>query len=566
MLACVGKPASGASTTVAEQNITTLGGVQQPAQVRHRVTGKSSPQVAERRSTELMAKKTILKSPNVSPSVLSLVVGSGAKLPSAVEPASVNMPALQNQSPCDCSGNCGSQDHHDRTRTKCRATGLHQWLCNSGKRFTPKEEWSGDKGCVNCTCQGCLQRPRYRSALCKTCTASGSRSGAEPPVVVVEMPVTVALPVEDQTSQARDNDELIATIRVACPRLTQMWPCDMQAYMKGNRIFDWGMELIILLTKEPWAIDIFCSTLSSANDSPLASSSGLLQTRKTICDAFVSALEQGGVPARSPRAVWERRNISPQYGLVPLGLLSTAKRLGFLSKMHSSPSKFTKRNKKQIVLNGKMYVLHRRPAVCMQLLKRARALDASNPVACVNSLEELFAWCLDARQWLENEFGKAMAKYVIPHMIRKIWLRLEAVVARRQAQSMSRGKKSSSVNVADAEKAIRTFWKSKTIRDVIKLCPDSNGILQAFDGSVLASELWEQFGEHPLMISCWGCLFKEANRIGRIHSQSFEPLIFWHAEAGPVWLVFSQLTTRHGADAPPCPSVLVAEHFKMLPV
>ncbi len=251
VLASVRRPASPASTIVAVQDVTTLDGVQQPAQKRYRVQRKSAPPAVKMRANERMAKETSLKSPNSGPSMPSLLVGSGAELPSALEPASVNKSrsaACLSEirrcgNPCACSGNCGSQQHYDRVRKQCTGRPVHKWLCKTngkqGKRFAKLTAWSGDTGCVNCTCRSCLQRPRYRSFVCKSCnsTASGSRSGGHSPGllsynVIAVVPATVAPVMVPGPSEARENNELFATISVASPRLPHMWPSDVQAYLQ----------------------------------------------------------------------------------------------------------------------------------------------------------------------------------------------------------------------------------------------------------------------------------------------------------------------------------------------
>ena len=122
-------------------------------------------------------------------------------------------------------------------------------------------------------------------------------------------------------------------MHVMAPLFPRMLPMDVQSLFQHCRegcppVSSCAVEAFLSLLQEPAAITCFMGSLRGERAAGL---SGKLQMEQ----AFVSTLNIFDGVIRDNAQVWEARNLSRQRGCLHMGLVMTAKKLGFVQEPFS---------------------------------------------------------------------------------------------------------------------------------------------------------------------------------------------------------------------------------------
>ena len=102
-----------------------------------------------------------------------------------------------------------------------------------------------------------------------------------------------------------------------------------------------------------------------------------------------------------------------------------------------------------------------------------------------------------------------MQQYVVPHCVRKFWLRVEKLCDRGAWSTTAVGRPATSPGLKSEEFA--NFFDNISLKELLELCPDSGEHMQCLPEVSPIRTLKRGFpNEHPLMVSAWACLLNDA--------------------------------------------------------
>ena len=110
-------------------------------------------------------------------------------------------------------------------------------------------------------------------------------------------------------------------------------------------------------------------------------------------------------------------------------------------------------------------------------------------------------------KWLPEALGctASAEHYVIPHVARKFWFRLEYHVRRLEEVALAQGVVPKPMN-----KTWDDFWMKTKQSEMAEIMPDYGEHLKSIPEETPLSTVRLTFNVHPLMLSCWTCLLQDA--------------------------------------------------------
>ena len=286
-----------------------------------------------------------------------------------------------------------------------------------------------------------------------------------------------------------------------------------------------ALDLFIMLLKEPWAVREFMKALGTTS---LASEAEPLarQIGRSAADAYKTL--PSPINKLDTRVAVERASISRQYGLVQMGFLVTMKRFGILreeqppkeqpcgkraKKSKPDPTQHNRASEsEQISWEGKKYAVQENPPELQEFVENAQAFDASmGTLSAVSSVSGFHVYCLAMASRMPSWFGGSdgLLQYVVPHCVRKLWLRVEKLCGKGAWSINAAGRLFTPAGLQSRDFA--KFWDNISLKQLLELCPDSAEYMQCLPDTCPIRVLKLNFPrEHPLMVSAWACLLHDA--------------------------------------------------------
>ena len=296
--------------------------------------------------------------------------------------------------------------------------------------------------------------------------------------------------------------------------LPKLWPCDLQCYLGTAKDMPLALDLCIMLLKEPWAVREFMKALGATSPAseaqPLARQ--IASAAAEMCKNLPSPIQE-----LDPRVALERASISRQFGLLHIGFLSTLRRFAILIKMDQLPAKRKKvkrasENEQFLLYEGEAYVVQQDPHELQEFVEKVQRFDASmGTLPAVSSVSYFHKYCLAMASRMPEWFGgsDAMLRYVVPHYVRKFWLRVEGLCDRGVWCTTTVGRTFTPAGLT--RKAFTKFFEKLSLKELLELCPDSGEYMKCLPDAYPIQVLKPAFpGVHPLMVSLWACLLHDA--------------------------------------------------------
>ena len=408
--------------------------------------------------------------------------------------------------PCQCTNVCGSKEHFSSRHKACTHTAVfqckgrsHRWLCQ------------------HCICRMCKASPARGHGTCYGCKAEGVKEGAagRKSAAVKRRPAAAgsffrAWPTELQIA------------RLIQDLLPKLWPCDLQCYLGTAGHMPLALDVFIMLLKEPWAVREFKKALGTT--SPASDAQSLA---RQIGHSAADMCKQLPSPIRvlDERVAFERASISRQYGLLHMGFIATMKRFGILKEVQPPQGQpCVKRARtastqlnpgaesEQLFYGGRWFAVQRNPCELQEFVKNLQAFDATmGSLSAVSSVHDLRVYCMAMAsrmpQWLGGSDG--LKQYVVPHCVRKFWLRIEGLCDKGAWSTDAAGRSFTPAALKSA--AFAKFFENISLKEVLELCPDSAQYMQCLPNANPIQVLKRGLpNEHPLMVSAWACLLHDA--------------------------------------------------------
>ena len=177
-----------------------------------------------------------------------------------------------------------------------------------------------------------------------------------------------------------------------------------------------------------------------------------------------------------------------------------------------------------------------------------QGFDASmGPLSAVSSVQQVHVYCLAmARRmpdWLRG--SDSMRKYVVPHCMRKLWMRVQGLCDQGAWRTAAAG---SSGTPAGLNAKNEEFFRSLSLNELLDLCPDSAAYMKCLPDSCPIRVLKHAFiREHPLMVCEWACVLHDVtSKLGTRRCLNIAQV--QHDELNEA---LDALLLTHGAGTPP---------------
>ena len=140
----------------------------------------------------------------------------------------------------------------------------------------------------------------------------------------------------------------------------------------------------------------------------------------------------------------------------------------------------------------------------------------------------------------------SLQQYVVPHCVRKLWLRVEKLCVKDAWDTTAEGRAFTPSGLRLEE--FTKFFDNLPLKELLELCPDSAAYMKCLPEADPIRILKDSFpDEHPLMISAWACLLHDAtNTLGTDHC-----LEIAQKHHGSLIKTLDELLNTRGAKLPP---------------
>ena len=159
-----------------------------------------------------------------------------------------------------------------------------------------------------------------------------------------------------------------------------------------------------------------------------------------------------------------------------------------------------------------MYNVEEEPRELQQFVEQVQAFDVSmGCLKAVRSVDAFRAYCLSMASRMPDWLGGSdcMRQYVVPHCVRKLWLRVEGLCVKNAWDTTADGRSFTPSGLRLEE--FTKFFDNLPLKELLELCPDSAEYLKCLPEAHPIRILKNSFpDEHPLMISAWACLLHDA--------------------------------------------------------
>ena len=463
---------------------------------------------------------------------------------------------------CKCSGHCAAKEHNNRKGggdRSCSHPPVVDSVVGGGKK--PGDAISL---CQYCVCKQCGRAPRRESEYCTPChvqihgktvahlrleRAGGSPAQGGPPSCK-----TSAMP--GQVAQLPDEFRLVWLARHS---LSDLVPCDLQAYFRVAFKRCLVEDLALLCLKEPWAARELASNLKPTfEESPARRSTHAdISACRVAIVKTIRRFKGVDSSALSATAKRERQQRHRQRGLLWLGFKTMVVQWGFLvpcglskGRSEAAPPPAT------IKLLGEQYTLDPKPAAFHEFMAAVVDFEkAEGYPDCICTPEDAIKFCCALHAFLESHIPSK--DYNAPHVARKVLLRLELEM-RNQGRSEDARPSKCPALLAE-QTAWDSYWARTPLESLKHLMPDQKQFLEAFDSKTSAGALSKLFGgEHVFLLSAWACLMADAYReFGRV--KCFQ--LFSDRAGLQAYIKRDQ--ELHGRETPPCFRTIVREYCKV---
>ena len=157
-------------------------------------------------------------------------------------------------------------------------------------------------------------------------------------------------------------------------------------------------------------------------------------------------------------------------------------------------------------------------------------------------------YCLAMASRMPWWFGGSdgLLQYVVPHCVRKLWLRAEGLCDEGAWRTTAAGRSSTPAGLKSEDFA--KFFDNLSLKELLELCPDSAEYMKCLPEADPIRILKDSFpGEHPLMVSAWACLLHDATTtLGTDHC-----LEIAQKHRGSLIETMDELLKTRGAKLPP---------------
>ena len=169
-------------------------------------------------------------------------------------------------------------------------------------------------------------------------------------------------------------------------------------------------------------------------------------------------------------------------------------------------------------------------------------------LAAVSSVSGFRLYCLAMASRMPRWLGgsDSLLQYVVPHCVRKLWLRVERLCDKGAWSTTTAGRSYTPAGLKSGEFA--KFFDYLSLKELLELCPDSAEYLKCLPDACPVRVLKQNVpGEHPLMVSAWACLLHDAtSTLGTTHCMDIAQT--WH---GSLIAALDDLLLTRGAELPP---------------
>ena len=159
-----------------------------------------------------------------------------------------------------------------------------------------------------------------------------------------------------------------------------------------------------------------------------------------------------------------------------------------------------------------MYAVQQEPYELQQFVKQVQDFDVSmGCLKAVRSVDAFRTYCLSMASRMPEWLGGSdcLLQYVVPHCVRKLWLRVERLCDKGAWRTTAAGRSFTPAGLKSEDFA--KFFYNLSLKELLELCPDSAEYMQCLPDACPIRLLKLGFpGEHPLMVSAWACLLHDA--------------------------------------------------------
>ena len=174
----------------------------------------------------------------------------------------------------------------------------------------------------------------------------------------------------------------------------------------------------------------------------------------------------------------------------------------------------------QFLYEGETYAVQQNPRELQEFVETVQGFDASmGTLSAVSSVSGFDVYCLAMASRMPGWFGGSdgLLQYVVPHCVRKLWLRVEKLCDKGAWHTTDAGRSFTPAGLKSEDFA--KFFDKLPLKELLELCPDSTGYTKCLPDACPIRVLKLAFpGEHPLMVSLWACLLHDAtSTLGTTH-------------------------------------------------